>query len=129
MTGARSGRRTQGGPDYQFETGPNLADRADLDVHKTQRERQFPDRVLGDIGGHFRGLLGPGDPHRGIGFDLLPQAGQMPLKFGGHRDEQVDDLRVRVNGGRKNDTLRQGRQPFLVIRRGINGDRARVRFN
>ncbi len=41
------------------EPGPSRVHRADLDVHESERQRDVADDVLGDVGLHLRGLLGP----------------------------------------------------------------------
>src|SRR5262245_6569344 len=39
-------------PDDQLKAGPDLVHGADLDVHQAERQRERPDGVLGDVGGH-----------------------------------------------------------------------------
>src|SRR5215831_2842776 len=50
-------------------SGPPFAHGADLDVDKPQRQRDFPHRVLGDVGFDLRRLLRPRDPNEAGRFE------------------------------------------------------------
>src|SRR4051794_27822505 len=47
---------------HQLQPRPDVVDRTDLHVDQMHRQRNLADDVLGDVGRHFRGALGPADP-------------------------------------------------------------------
>src|SRR5262245_36934050 len=55
-------RRTLVVSNNQFQAGPDFTDCADFDVDEAERQCEFTDGVLSDIGGDLRRLFRPRDP-------------------------------------------------------------------
>jgi hypothetical protein len=78
--------------DDELEAGPGVVHGADLDVDQAEGEGFGADGVFGDVGGDFRGFLGPRDPDGAGGREGMPGAGELGGEIGAGGDEQVRHL-------------------------------------
>src|SRR5204863_9084848 len=61
-------------PDHEFQSGPCLIDGANFHIHKTERQTEVANNVLGDIRRNSGGLLWPRNPDDAGVIDNLAQA-------------------------------------------------------
>src|SRR5262249_49067150 len=103
-------------PNDQLQPGPYFAHGADLDVDEPQRQRDFPHRVLGDVGFDLRRLLRPRDPYEAGRFEAPAERAQALLEDRSLRGENVN--RARRAGRARNDAhaARQSSEPGAIFR-------------
>src|SRR5258706_66415 len=98
---------------------PTRPRRRNLDIDEPHRQCDFPDRVLGYVGGYFRRFLRPGQPDRSIRLDPLQRSakrGSQARSFGG---ENVNDIGFAVDFPHHSNSLGQRRHELQVILWGV----------
>src|SRR6478672_10966307 len=92
----------------ELEAGPRLVDGGDLDVDEAGGECHLADDVLGHVGRHPRGLLGPADPDHPRGHGVRGDDGEPVLEaapVGDEQQRQVDVLREPAHDARALERL------------------------
>src|SRR5579859_727941 len=95
--GCRREGLAQLAPDHQAKSRPSLVDSAHLVVDQARRQRDLPDHVVGHVGGHLRGALGPRDPEPAGRRHPRAQQVELGLELrppGDERDDHVEQRRV-----------------------------------
>jgi protein-serine/threonine kinase len=100
----------------QLQPRPHRIHRAHLHVHPADRQSEFANHVLGDVGRPLRGLLGPRHPQHRIGRQLLAQARQLSGQLGALPDEEVHQADRHTRPLHAFQRLRRAGDQCVVIR-------------
>ena len=116
-------------PDHQLQSGPGVIDRANFDVHESERETDFPNDVLGNVAGHAGRFLRPGNPENTGVIEHSAEPREFVFQNAALGREEMNESRTRSRFVDKRNSRRQRSEQLAIAGRSIERGDLRSRLD